>query len=204
MIVEDQLDRGAGRIGRIEQLEELDELSAAVAVSDQGMHLAGEQIDPGQQAERAMAFVLIVTREGRVDAGFGRQIRRSRRNGLDSRLFIVGDDRRRLARFARSGGSFLQDLDLAINAQNLRHLLLELGVAAFQVVAHFVRLDFLLAENFAHRCPEPSWRDIRAPPPVPSRAHGVPAAVSSTTRADSRAPWPCRMPETPTKPWPPA
>ena len=86
MIVEDQLDRSAGRIGRIEQLEELDELSAAVAVSDQGMHLAGEQIDPGQQAERAMAFVLIVTREGRVDAGFGRQIRRSRRNGLDSRL----------------------------------------------------------------------------------------------------------------------
>jgi hypothetical protein len=50
MIVEDQLDRGTGRIGRIEQLEELDELSAAVAVSDQGMHLAGEQIDPGQQA----------------------------------------------------------------------------------------------------------------------------------------------------------
>src|SRR5437870_13770001 len=46
MIVEDQLDRGAGRICCIEQLEELDELSAAVAVSDQSMHLAGEQIDP--------------------------------------------------------------------------------------------------------------------------------------------------------------
>jgi hypothetical protein len=42
MIVEDQLDRGAGRIGRIKQLEELDELSAAVSVSDQGMDLAGE------------------------------------------------------------------------------------------------------------------------------------------------------------------
>ena len=47
MIVEDQLDRGAGRIGRIKQLEELDELSAAVSVSDQGMDLAGEQIYPG-------------------------------------------------------------------------------------------------------------------------------------------------------------
>ena len=34
MIVEDQLDRGAGRIGGIEKLEEFDELSAAVAVSD--------------------------------------------------------------------------------------------------------------------------------------------------------------------------
>src|SRR5215207_11241943 len=48
MIVEDQLDRGISRIGCIEQFEELDELSAAVAVSDQGMHLAGEQIDPCQ------------------------------------------------------------------------------------------------------------------------------------------------------------
>jgi hypothetical protein len=33
------------------------------------MNLPGEQIDPGQQAERAMAFVLMITREGRVDAG---------------------------------------------------------------------------------------------------------------------------------------
>ena len=57
MIVEDQLDGGAGRIGSIEKLEELDELPAAVTVSDQGMDLAGEQINPGQQAERAMAFV---------------------------------------------------------------------------------------------------------------------------------------------------
>src|SRR5262249_45684321 len=56
MIVEDQLDRGSGRVGGIEQLEEFDEFSAAVAVSDQGMDLPGEQIDPGQQAERAMAF----------------------------------------------------------------------------------------------------------------------------------------------------
>src|SRR3981189_1967359 len=149
MIVEDQLDRGAGRIGRIKQLEELDELQAAVAVSDQGMHLAGEQINPGQQAERAMAFVFMIAREGRMDAGLGRQIRRGRRNGLDSRLFIVGDDRYRLAGFPRFGGSFFQDVDLAIDTQNLRHLLLELGVAVFQVVAHFLRLDVLLAEDLA-------------------------------------------------------
>src|SRR4029450_3889108 len=84
MIVEDQLDRGAGRIGGIEKLEEFDELSAAVAVSDEGMDLAGEQINPGQQAERAMAFVLMITREGRVDARLGRQIRRRRCDGLDS------------------------------------------------------------------------------------------------------------------------
>ena len=57
MIVEDQLDRGAGRIGGIEQLEEFDELTAAVAISNQRVDLAGEQIDPGQQAERAMVLV---------------------------------------------------------------------------------------------------------------------------------------------------
>jgi hypothetical protein len=37
-------------------LRKFDELSAAVTVSDQGIVLAGEQINPGQQAERAMAF----------------------------------------------------------------------------------------------------------------------------------------------------
>ena len=35
MIVEDQLDRGAGRIGGIEKLEEFDELAAAVALPDE-------------------------------------------------------------------------------------------------------------------------------------------------------------------------
>src|SRR5438046_8183638 len=42
MIVEDQLDRGAGRIGGIEQLEEFDELAAAVAVPDERVDLSGE------------------------------------------------------------------------------------------------------------------------------------------------------------------
>ena len=49
MIVEDQLDRGAGRIGSIEKLEKLDELPATVAVFDEGVDLPGEQINPGQQ-----------------------------------------------------------------------------------------------------------------------------------------------------------
>src|SRR3982074_1468579 len=107
MIVENQLDRGAGRIGRIKQLEELDELLAAVVGCVQGLHLAGEQINPGQQAERSMAFVVMIAREGRMDAGLGRQIRRGRRNGLDSRLFIVGDDRYRLSGLYLLGRGFL-------------------------------------------------------------------------------------------------
>ena len=56
MIVEDQLDRGAGRISGVEKLEEVDELSATVAVSDERMDLPGKQVDSGQQAKRAMTF----------------------------------------------------------------------------------------------------------------------------------------------------
>jgi hypothetical protein len=57
MIVEDQLDRGAGRIGAIKKLEELDELSAAMAVPDEGMEVTGEQANPGQQVDRLPAAV---------------------------------------------------------------------------------------------------------------------------------------------------
>jgi len=45
----------------------------------------------------------------------------------------------------------LDELHLAIDAQNLRHLLLELRVAAFQVIADFVRLYLLLVEDVAQR-----------------------------------------------------
>ena len=132
MIVEDQLDRSAGRIGGIEKLEEFDELAAAVAISDERVDLAGEQINPGQQAERAMTFVLIIAREGRINVWHGWQIRRRRSDDRDARLLVVGDDRCRLRRLLRFGGGLFQDLDLAVDTQNLCHLLLELGVAPFQ------------------------------------------------------------------------
>ena len=92
MIVENQLNRGAGRIGGIKEPEEFDELAAAVAVSDQGMNLPGEQINTSQQAKRTMPFVLMIARQSRVDAGLGRQIGRGRCNGLDSWFFVVVDD----------------------------------------------------------------------------------------------------------------
>lgn len=50
MIVEDQTDRRMDRIGGIDELQKLDELAATVAVLDQGMDFAGDEIDPGQQA----------------------------------------------------------------------------------------------------------------------------------------------------------
>ena len=48
MIVEDQLDRCARRIGGIEKLEEFDEFPAAMAILDQRMDLAGDEVDAGQ------------------------------------------------------------------------------------------------------------------------------------------------------------
>ncbi len=144
MIVEDQLDRRVGWIGGVEKLEKFDEFAAAVAILDQSVNRAGEQVDAGQQADRAVAFIFMIAREGRVRAGLGRQIRGGRGDRLDAGFFVIGDDRHRVARLLlRCGRGLFNDLDLAVDAQNFRHLGFELGVAAFQVVAHLVRLDLL-------------------------------------------------------------
>ena len=50
MVVEEQFDGGIGGIGGVEPLEEADEFARAMAILDTGLHLAGQQIDPGQQA----------------------------------------------------------------------------------------------------------------------------------------------------------
>ena len=73
MIVEDQLDRRARRIGGIEKLEEFDEFPAAMAILDQRMDLAGDEVDAGQQADRAVALIFMLTCEGRMGARFGWQ-----------------------------------------------------------------------------------------------------------------------------------
>ena len=71
MIVEDQLDRRVGRIGGVEKLEEFDEFAAAMAILDQRMDLAGDEVDAGQQADRAVALVFVVARERRMNVWFG-------------------------------------------------------------------------------------------------------------------------------------
>ena len=89
MIVQDQLDRGVGRIGGIEKLEEFDEFAAPVAILDQRMDFAGDQINPGQQADRAVALIFLLACESRMHAGLRRQVRSNRFNGLNARFFIV-------------------------------------------------------------------------------------------------------------------
>src|SRR5579883_337218 len=171
MIIEDQLDCSPGRISGIEKLEEFDELSAAMAISNQGVDLAGEQINPSQQAERAVTPVLMITREGRVNAGHRRQVRRRCRDGLDPGLLVVGDDCHRLAGFLSLCP--LQDFDLTIDAEDVRHLLLEFGVPALQVVAHLVRPDFLPVENLTNRA-----LNQLGQAPVPGRRAMLPRMAS--------------------------
>jgi Tripartite tricarboxylate transporter family receptor len=61
MIVEDQPDRGSGRVGSVEKLEEFDELAAAVTILDQGVNLAGDEINPGQQTDLVRSpYVMVV------------------------------------------------------------------------------------------------------------------------------------------------
>jgi hypothetical protein len=61
-------------------------IAAAVAILDQGVNLAGDEVDPGQQADRAITLVFMLACEGRMHAGHGRQIGGRRGNGLNTRL----------------------------------------------------------------------------------------------------------------------
>ena len=149
MVVEDDLDRGRSRIGRIEQLQEFDELARAMAILDERMNLAGHEVDPGQEAQRSMALILVIAGEGRMNARFRRQVRHRRADRLHAGLFIIRDDRHRLAWFLRAG--LLQNLDLTVHAEDVGHLFFEFGIAALQEVADLVRLHGVCVENFAHR-----------------------------------------------------
>jgi hypothetical protein len=71
MIIQDQLDRCVVRIGGVEKFEKLDEFPAAVAIFDQGVDLAGNEVDASQQADSAVALIFVLACEGRVRAGLG-------------------------------------------------------------------------------------------------------------------------------------
>jgi hypothetical protein len=72
VIVEDQPDGGVRRIGGIKLAEEGDELARAVSIFDTGMYATCQQVDPGQQAERAVALVFVVANVGCVPGCGGR------------------------------------------------------------------------------------------------------------------------------------
>ncbi|WP_275198840.1 hypothetical protein [Bradyrhizobium sp. CSA207] len=152
MIVEDQLDRGAPRINGVKKSEEFDELAAAVAVSDESVDLAGEQINPSQQAELVPCRLYSWSRAKLAWMPGSGEIRRRRCDGLDSRLFSSHDTIAiGFPRLFDLAGAFFRTATITIDAQDLGHLPFELSIAIFKLVAHLVRLDFLLAEDLAHR-----------------------------------------------------
>src|SRR5438309_5810162 len=57
------------------------------------MHVAGEQINAGQQTQRAMALVLMIASEGRVRPWLWRQVGGGAADCLDVRLLIMRNDR---------------------------------------------------------------------------------------------------------------
>ena len=75
VIVEDQRDRGARWIGRVEAFEKRDELARAMAILDAGVNLAGQQIDAGEQADRPVADIFVITPEAGMATGRRRQVR---------------------------------------------------------------------------------------------------------------------------------
>ena len=66
---------------------------AAMAISHQRVNLAGQQINPGHQAQRAMTFVFMIAHLARMNVRHWWQIRRRRCDDLDARLLVLGDDR---------------------------------------------------------------------------------------------------------------
>ena len=112
MIIEDQLDRGAGRISGVETLEEFDELPAAVAVSDERMNLPGKQVEEFRPTGSACHDVCTRNPAPRSawTPGLGGKSGAvvSRWPKKNCRLFVVrSNDRHSLDGFARLGGRFV-------------------------------------------------------------------------------------------------
>jgi hypothetical protein len=93
VIVEDELDRGRGRMGGVELFQEFDEFARAMSPLDAGVDDAGHQIDAGQQALRPQSNVLVIACDGPMTHGLGRQVGRLVGERLDARLLVIGDDR---------------------------------------------------------------------------------------------------------------
>src|ERR1700749_44733 len=76
LVVANHLGRGVGGGGGVKKLEKLNEFTTAVAFLDQSVDVTGEQIDARHQGQGAVAFVLVITHDGRAGAGKWREIRR--------------------------------------------------------------------------------------------------------------------------------
>jgi hypothetical protein len=103
VVVEDHFDSGVRGVSGVEFLEQTDELPRAMAILDTGVNFAGEQVNPREQAQRAMTLVLMIARPARMRSRLRWQVRRGASDRLDTRLLVTGDDRDvRLDTFCRA------------------------------------------------------------------------------------------------------
>ena len=91
MIVKDQLYGCLRRVGSVEKFEKFDELSTSVAILNKRVNLARYEVNAGQQTDRAMALILVLTCEGWRYPRFWRQVWSGCCSSLDPRLLVVGD-----------------------------------------------------------------------------------------------------------------
>src|SRR5689334_21646123 len=135
VIVEDDLDRGHCGVGGIEHIEKFDEFATAMAVLDEGVHLAGQQVDAGHQSDRSMALVLVIATDRWMGAGHWAKVGSDGADSLDAGFLVIADDRdRRLLR-----GSIRDrpaHLNLTIDAKHFGHFWFELGITPLQVITH--------------------------------------------------------------------
>lgn len=146
MIVENQFDRSVRRMGGIDKPEELDELSTAVAVFD--------KLPVSRSIPTIRLSIPRRLYHHRAQRWSGRQALAV--NPAPSLRWsgFPAFRRRRRSSPALLAAFPWQRLPSGLALHDRRTgpppSLFELGVAIFKVVAHLVRLDFLLAEDLAH------------------------------------------------------
>src|ERR1700730_6010644 len=136
MVVENNLDRGVGGVGGVKKLEKLNEFTAAVAFLDQSVDVTGEQIDTRHQGQGAVAFVLVITHDGRAGAGKRRATGRGRTDRLNPGFLVVRDDDEAPAAVLALCSFATQHRDLPVDTEDFGHLGLALGITLFPVVVH--------------------------------------------------------------------
>src|SRR5215471_8224190 len=103
----------------------------------------GKQIETRHQGQGTVTFVLVIAHHGWAGAGQWRAIRRGRTDRLDPGFLVVRDDGEAPTAAVLSLAVLLfrpQHRHLSVDAEDLGHLGLELGIALFQVVAYLCGL----------------------------------------------------------------
>jgi hypothetical protein len=89
VIVEDDFDHRRCGVGDVEQTEEFDKFATAVAILDQGVHLAGQEVDAGHQGDRSVPLVLVIAADRRMGGWHRAQVGGGRADRLDAGFLIV-------------------------------------------------------------------------------------------------------------------